>query len=33
LLPLQEEREETASKSTGRNKRVFLRFIWHPTTE
>jgi hypothetical protein len=31
--PLQELTEMATSKRMGRNKRVLMRFMWHPTTE
>jgi hypothetical protein len=33
FAPLQDEKVIDASNRTGRNERVFLRFMWHPTTE
>jgi len=33
LEPLQDEKVIDASNRTGRNERVFLRFMRHPTTE
>jgi hypothetical protein len=31
--PLHEEKVIDASNRMGRNKKVCLRFMWHPTTE
>ena len=33
LSPLQEETKKTVINSTGKKRRVFLRFMLHPTTE